>query len=125
MMQEKKSQVLIFATIFLILLLLVTYSLETRNSYKPYFEYNSILGNIKFETCQVGNLSNGSYIDSRFSSFETSMESYCTDLNIVCDLEITKDSGAPTNLSELNYTHYEYEITFEYLEYNYSGVFNC
>lgn len=125
MMKNKKSQLLIFSMMFLILLLLFSYSLETRNTYKTHFSKTDILDNIMLETCQVGIRSNGSYIDERYSDFTTSVSSYCSDFGYDCSLGITKKDSAPANLSLLNYTHYDYEINYTKETLSFNGSFNC
>lgn len=123
--KSKKSQVLVFSAMFLILLIIFIYSLENQNSYKPDFRKSTILENIKFETCQVGKMSNGSYLDSRFVSFSQNVSNYCTYFDNSCTLTITKEGGAPTNLSLLNYTHYSYSIDFTWDNFTFSGGFSC
>lgn len=124
-MKSKKGQVIIFSVMFLILLLLVSYSQETQNDYKRYFDKDGILNNIMFEVCQVGYQSNGSNLDTRYSTFETDVESYCVRRGVNCSFSTTKDSGAPSNLTLLNYTYYNHSITYNNSGYEVSQTFTC
>lgn len=125
MKKNKKSQVLVFSAMFLILLLLITYSIETRNSYKSYSSKSTIIENIKYESCQVGINSNGSFIDDRFSFFSGNLSQYCLEFDLNCTVSIVKKGDAPSNLSLLNYTHYDFNISFESQNFNYSNAYNC
>lgn len=84
-----------------------------------------LLDNIMFESCQVGKLSNGSYIDDRFISFSGNLSQYCDGIGITCNLTISKKAGAPVNLSILNYTHYNYELNYIEGNYHYNSNFTC
>lgn len=125
MYKQKKSQFILFSGLFLLLLILFIYSLETENSYisKP-VKFN-LLNNIIHESCMVGKLSNGTYIDQRFANFTIYIQNYCNNFDAICTLTITKDVGAPTNLTLLNYTHYQYSIEYNYDNYYYNERFNC
>ena len=124
-LKNKSGQLLIFSGMFLILLLVFSYSLETQNSYKAYSSNLGITNNIVHETCQVGKLSNGSNLDSRYSSFVSSVDSYCDIFSYNCSLTITKQGGAPTNLTLLNYTHYDYSLNYSSDKIEYSNSFRC
>ena len=124
-MKNKKSQMFIISGFFVILGLLFIYSLETENYYIISSSKSSLLSNIIHQTCQIGEISNGSYLDSRFAQFESNIETYCPQIGVSCNLTISKSAGAPTNLSELDYTYYNYSIDYENWGYSYSGDFNC
>ena len=123
--RSKKGQFLIFSTVFFVLLLLFIYSQETVNSYIIKPNKNNILNNVVYETCQIGKMSNGSYIDSRFGNFTQDVDSYCNSFGYLCNLTITKQVGAPTNLSLLNYTFYDYDINYSNDGFYYSSNFTC
>lgn len=125
MMKNKSGQLFIISGFLVILGLFFIYSLETENYYIISSSKSSLLSNIVHQTCEIGRISNGSYIDSRFSDFETNIENYCPTISASCNLTISKSAGAPTNLSELDYTYYNYSIAYEYREFSYSGSFNC
>lgn len=124
-MNNKKSQLLIFSVVFILSLLLFTYSLETRNSYKSNSGEVNILENIEFEVCKVAKISNGESLDSRFSSFELDLSTYCSNYNFSCSLWVEKKSGAPSNTSLLNYTHYTYWLNYTNNALEFEGKFNC
>ena len=63
-------------------------------------------------------------IDSRFSQLQTDVLSYCNGLGHNCTLTVTKQGGAPVDLSLLNYTHYDYQIFYDNSNYNYRS-FTC
>lgn len=73
----------------------------------------------------VAKLSNGSNIDLRLNSFSQDVENYCVNFNLICNLTIIKQIGAPLNLSLLNYTHYNYSIIYSNDGYDYIGDFIC
>ncbi len=125
MFKEKKCQFLIVGVMFLSLLLVFIYSVGAPNFYIVKSGELSILENIKFQTCNVAVISNGTYLDSRFSNISLEIGSYCNNSGIFCDLLITKSSGAPTNLSLLNYSFYNYSVVYIGELYNYSGNFTC
>ena len=123
--KNKSAQLFIIGGFFIILSFIFIYSLETENYYIISPPKSSLLSNIIYETCQVATTTNGSFIDSRFSDFETSLENYCSDLNINCDLIISKNLGAPVDLALLDYTYYNYSIIYENSGYSYLGNFTC
>jgi hypothetical protein len=54
--------------------------------------YNiDIVNNIIYETCKIGKMSNGTYIDNRFGNFSQSVSNYCLNFNSTCILNIYKD----------------------------------
>lgn len=124
--KNKKSQLILLAGFILFSLLFFIYSLETDNSYKLTFQDNYIVDNIIYEVCQVGYMSNGSNIDSRFTDYDSKVTSYCNDLDYTCNLVITKQVGAPPvgNIS-LNYTYYDFEMEFEGNNHKLSYNFTC
>ena len=109
----------------LISVLVFIYSLETENSYNVNQTKFNILKNINYETCMVGKLSNGTNIENRFNQFSINIYNYCSNLNILCNLTIIKKSSAPTNLSLLNYTHFNYSIDYSNNNYKFKGDLIC
>ena len=125
MMKTKRSQILILSAMFLFLLLLFTYSLETDNTYISKISKNTLLDNLMFETCQVGKLSNGTYIQSRFSNFSSKVQTYCQNIGRVCQLTIVNNTAIPSNLSKLNYTYFDYKISYTSQNFSYTHNFTC
>jgi hypothetical protein len=125
--RDKKSQLIVLSLFFVISALILIYYTETENFYISKNEGNYILRNIEYESCMVGRLSNGTYLDSRFSNFSESVKNYCSNYNsdYWCILNITKKSGAPTNLSLLNYTYYNYHINISFNNFKFNGNFTC
>lgn len=123
--KNKRGQFIIFSGMFLLLLLLFIYSLETQNTYIIEPAKFRLLDNIIYESCMIGKLSNGSFIDSRFDNFTLNVASYCNIFGNFCNLTIVKIDGAPTNLSLLNYTHYNYSLEYNYDDNYYNERFNC
>lgn len=124
-LDSRKGQFVVLSTAFLLLLLIFTYSLETQNSYITKPSKISILDNVLQETCIIGKMSNGSQIDGRYSNFTTDIFDYCLSYGYHCDLNITKKVSAPTNLSLLNYTHYDYHINYSNSNLSYVSSFTC
>ncbi len=122
--KNKKSQLVIFSGLILILFLVFIYSQETQNNYIVHSQKNNILNNIIFETCYIGTHSNGSNIDERFLNFSSEVFDYCNGLDYYCNLTINNIDGE-TNESILSYKNYSYYIDFRSKVYNYSGDFNC
>lgn len=127
MKKNKKSQLFIISSLFLILLLIFIYSIETENTYIVKSGKFNLLNNIVYETCNVGKLSNGTFIDSRYNEFEVNVESYCLSYGYLCNLTIVNNTIVPPggNWSLLNYTHYNYHIDYSYEGYEYSNSFIC
>ncbi|MDA3856502.1 MAG: hypothetical protein PF569_09685 [Candidatus Woesearchaeota archaeon] len=127
MIKNKKSQLFLLSSLFLLLLLIFIYSIETENTYIVKSGKFNLLNNIVYETCKVGKFSNGTYIDSRYLEFENDLESYCISYGYLCNLTITNNTIIPPsgNWSLLNYTHYDYHIDYRYEGYNYSSSFIC
>ena len=125
MYDSKRSQIILISGFLVLLVLVFIYSLETENSYIVYSAKSSLLENIMHETCQVGIMSNGSYIDVRFGNFSADVLNYCQDFAYNCTLNIQKNGDAPDNLSELNYTHYTYSVIYSAGNYNNSYNFTC
>jgi len=126
--KTKKGQFFILSTAFLLLLLLFIYSQETQNTYIVKSSNFNLVENIMCETCYIGTTSNGSYIDGRYSTFKNDVNNYCLSLGIVCNLSIINNSAIPPqpgNYSSLNYTHYDYQISYKSLEVNYTKTFTC
>lgn len=125
MMKNKSGQFFIISSFILFLLLVFIYSLETQNTYIVNSAESLLVENIIYETCEIGITSNGSYLDSRFSSFENSIENYCSSINFNCNLTTIKSAGAPANLSLLNYTFYNFTIDFQGNVLDIEKDFNC
>jgi hypothetical protein len=125
MNSNKKGQLFIIGGFFIMLSLVFIYSLETDNHYIISSSKSSLLSNIIDQTCQVATLSNGSYIDTRFTDLETKTNQYCNSINLNCDLVISKSLGAPINLSELDYTYYNYSIYYKNEGFSYNNSFRC
>jgi len=123
--KTNKGQFLILSASLVLSLLFFIYSIETENSYIIKSTKFYILDNIKYESCNIGKLSNGSYLDQRFLNFSGKVKSYCEDRGFLCELNITKKNGAPTNLSLLNYTSYNYRINYSVENYKFEGNFTC
>jgi len=109
--KNKKSQLLILSGLVLISLLIFSYSLETQNDYISKNSGNNILENIIFETCSIGKLSNGTFINQRYENYTIDIKNYCKEFNYSCLLNIT-NSYNETNLSILNYKNYSYHLKF-------------
>ena len=125
MTSSKKSQFIVLSTTFLLLLLLVVYSLGTQKPYIAYSSEKSVLQNILEESCTVGELSNGSYLDDRFSNFTSSVQSYCLGIGFTCTLNISRDTGEITNLSQLSYLNFTYSLFFKGDAMSYNSSFTC
>lgn len=127
MLKNKKSQFLILSTLFLLLLLIFSYSLGTENSYITKKSKFNLLDNIIYETCQIGRNSNGTFIDSRYSNFTLDVKNYCQEFNYNCTLSIINNTAIPPlgNWSLLNYTHYNYSIYYEFDGFKYNNDFSC
>ncbi len=122
---NKSGQLFLLSAYLILFGLIFIYSLETQNTYKLKSSKSSILNNVIYETCKIGKLSNGSYIDSRYSNFTINVNNYCNGFGNICNLTITKIGSAPTNLSQLNYTHYNYSILYKNHGYDYEKNFTC
>ena len=127
MINSKKSQLFILSAVVMILLLIYIYSQETENSYIVKNGQLSLIDNVIHETCQIGYLSNGSYIDQRYSNFTGEVSTYCSSFGYSCSLLITNNTQIPPsgNYSLLNYTHYNYSIDYEYRTLSISKNFTC
>ena len=123
--KNKSGQLFLISAFLLMSSLLFIYSLETENYYIVNFSESIILENILYETCNVGYNSNGSFIESRFTSFQNYVNSDCQNNYYNCDLQITKITSAPTNLSLLNYGHFNFTLSFDNKNLNYSNKFTC
>ncbi len=122
-----KGQFLIFSAMFVFLLLIFIYSIETPNSYIVNSSKFNLIDNIIYETCQVGKISNGSYIDQRYSNFSIDVYNYCLGFGYNCSLNIVNNTAIPpeANWSKLNYSHYDYNLVYITDDFNYSSNFNC
>ncbi len=123
----KNGQFFILSGLFMVLLVIYIYSLETDNTYISSGVKTSIYENVVYETCMIGRNSNSSNIDSRFGSFSLFVMNYCEDFSNECILEINLKPGNPPggNMSLLNYTHYSYELTYTWDNYTYYKNFTC
>lgn len=122
---NKSGQMFIISAFILLISLFFIYSQETDNYYILSSGESIILENLIYETCQIGYLSNGSYIETRYSLFQNLTNSNCLNSPNNCTLSIMKIGGAPTNLSLLNYTHFNYNLSFIGNTINYSNSFTC
>jgi hypothetical protein len=123
--RNKSGQIFVLSGFLLILSLVFIYSLETDNSYIIDFSDSIIIENIIYETCVIGQNSNGSQFDSRFSAYETHVNLNCQNSHYTCLLNITKQSVATTNLSLLDVTDFDFHLYFENQFINYSNIFTC
>ncbi len=123
MKRQKKSQFLLLSAFILLNALLFIYSLETENTYRESFDKNIQVETLMHELCELGMRSNGSTIDANYAQYSSDLSTYCTGQGYECSLTITKDGTAPTDLSLLNYTHYEYTFNFSSIDYVY-GITN-
>ncbi len=105
--------------------LVFIYSQETQNSYIVHFTDSIIIEDIIYESCKIGYTSNGTFIESRFSNFENYINLDCQNNYYNCQLTITKNISAPTNLSLLNFTHFDFEFSFDSQNINYSKQYIC
>lgn len=122
---SKKGQLFLLSSYLILFSIFFIYSLETENTYIVNSAKTGILNNVLYETCKVGKMSNGSYIDSRYSTFVSDVSSYCSNQGYNCTLSIVKQGGAPTNLSNLNYTYYNYSLYYNNSGFIYSQNFTC
>jgi hypothetical protein len=123
--KNKSGQIFVLSGFLLILSLVFIYSLETDNSYITDFTDSIIIENIIYETCVIGQNSNGSQFDSRFLSFENHVNLNCQNNYYNCLLNITKQGSAPVNLSLLTITDFDFHLIFENDFINYSNTFIC
>jgi len=110
-LNNNKSQLLILSVLVLLTLLIFSYSQETQNNYIKENSNIDIVENVIFETCNIGKLSNGTYIEQRYSNYSSDINSYCQRFNYSCILNITNTDGE-TNLSILNYNNFSYNLKF-------------
>ena len=112
---------------FLFLLLLFIYSIETENFYITKFRENTILDNIIYETCIIGYNSNGTQINERYEEFSNNVSNYCQQYENNCILDIINNTPIPPlgNWSKLNYSHYDYHINYNWNGFNTSLDFVC
>ena len=125
MKKNKKSQFLILSIGFLIVLLIISYSVETQNTYIIKSSKYTILNNIVEEACYIGKNTNGSNLQSRYSNFTVDIENYCQNLGYSCNLSIQNNTALPNNESQINYTLFDHYIDFKAKEYSYQTNFNC
>ena len=123
--KNKSGQIFILSGFLLILSLVFIYSLETDNSYITDFTDSIIIENIIYETCVIGQNSNGSQFDSRFLSYKNHINLNCQNNYYSCLLNITKQGSAPANLSLLTLADFDFHLTFENDFINYSNTFIC
>ncbi len=121
---NKKSQLFIVSGLFILLAAIFIYSLETDNTYISDFGDNSILRNIISEMCLIGENSNSSNIVSRHNNFVLNIANYCNSFGNNCDLEYSYTAPGG-NMSLLNYTHFIYNISYNWGMMNYEGSFVC
>lgn len=122
---NRSGQLFIISSFLLILSLVFIYSQETQNSYIVHFTDSIIIEDIIYESCEIGYTSNGTFIESRFSSFENYINLDCQNNFYNCQLTITKQIAAPTNLSLLDFTHFDFELSYDSQNVNYSNQYIC
>lgn len=123
----KKGQFLILSGLFILLLSIFIYSLETDNTYILNLKDSSIVENIQFETCKVLKMSNGTQIISREAILIQNIENYCFQRDVVCNLTLINNTIVPPfgNFSLLNYTHYNLSLEISQGSKNYNSQFKC
>ncbi len=124
-MKGKKSQLIIISITLLIVLIVFINSTIVNKKFKEGYIQNYLLSNIMDEICKTGKLSNGSYIENRYNIIKNKIENYCLKKNIICNITIVKKSSAPTNLTLLNYTHFNYTINYTSKYLKVYRRFNC
>ena len=127
-MKNTKGQFIVVSVLFLLLLLLVIYSLGTQKPYIAYSGERHVLNNLLEEGCTLGNLSNGSYLDYRFSDFINHTTSYCSGLGYTCTFNISRPQSGPSyedNLSQLSYLNFTYSLYFKGNVLTYNSSFTC
>ncbi len=123
--KNKSGQIFILSGFLLILSLVFIYSLETDNSYITDFTDSIIIENIIYETCEIGQNSNGSQFDSRFLSYQNHINLNCQNNYYTCLLNITKKGSAPANLSLLTVSDFDFHLYFKNQFINYSNLYTC
>ncbi len=124
-MGGKKSQLVIISMIFIVFALLFIYSAGIINVFKEEYRKDYLVENIKYETCQVARISNGSFIDTRLQEFSSNVFNYCLNKGCYCNLTVYKSATAPTNLSLLNYSYYEFGLNYSCMGTVYDQRFKC
>ena len=124
---QKKGQFLIFSALFLFLLLLFIYSVETDNTYIENSGENKLILNIIEETCLVATLNNGTDLNASLYQFEIDVNDYCSQVKANCTITITNNSIIPPggNWSDLNHTHYNYDINYSYGGLSFTQTIGC
>lgn len=124
---KKKGQFLILSGMFIILLSIFIYSLETDNYYKVNLKDSNVVENIQSQTCNVLKLSNGSQLFNRKDQIIQIVEEYCLQRNIYCSLSIVNNTIIPPlgNFTLLNYTHYNLSLELMNSTKNYNSSFIC
>ena len=124
---NKKGQFLIFSALFLFLLLLFIYSVETDNTYIENSGENKLILNIIEETCLVATLNNGTDLNSSLYRFESEVNSYCLQVGTNCTLDVSNNSEVPPggDWSALNHTHYDYNLTYNYDGFSFTQTIGC
>jgi len=125
MFRNKKSQLLVLSGLILILSLVFIYSLETGNNYIRQSGEIHIVNNVISEVCNLGKMSNGTNIDVRYQDVVLEIDEYCDLYDFYCNVSIVKKPTAPINLSLLNYTHYDYNVSLKTKTTLYDGGFSC
>jgi hypothetical protein len=127
MKYQKKSQLVVLASLLLLFSLVFIYSLETENYYIKKKSDISILENINSQVCKMAYDSNSSNLIQRFNDMEIDIENFCLDLEGFCDLNISLKTGMPPagNFSLLNHTQYNYMINFSLNQIRFQGDLKC
>ena len=126
-LKSKKSQFLIISFMFILLLLLFIYSLETDNTYIPSNWENTIVLSFIEQTCYLGKMVNGTYINQTYVELTQFVSSYCDEKIFDCELVIQNNTLIPPqgNFSLLNYTHYDYTVFFSLGNLSKEVEFRC
>lgn len=120
-MKSKKGQFFIFSAMFLMLLLIYLYSLETDNTYIISSSNVHLQENIIYETCQVGYNSIPGNIEERFTNFTNDVSQYCDGFGYTCTLSINIVGSPPTP----DYTDFTYSIFYSASGYESEEAFVC
>jgi hypothetical protein len=101
------------------------YSYESNNDYYVNSAQSSLLDNILYEICYIGNNTYGTNLTSSYDDFSISLSSYCSSFGYICNFTYEL---LPT--VSPNATFYDYEdlnLTFNYKSkyYNYFNQINC
>jgi len=123
--KNKKAQFVLLSFVFLALLLLsINYGI-IKNNYKENYRESYIFSNMINEVCITAKNSNGTYLDNRLNELKINLNKYCNLHSFNCSLTIYKSPSAPTNLSKLNYSYYNFSLIYEYKNLILNKKFKC